>query len=115
MTEYTLDATNKSLGRLASEAAIILRGKNKPDFLPYVKPTQKVIIVNAGLVKITGLKEEQKKYTRHSGYPGGLKTNTLADLRTKFGIGRVIEKAIYGMLPSNRLRALMMKNLTIKE
>ncbi|HEY4483607.1 MAG TPA: 50S ribosomal protein L13 [Candidatus Paceibacterota bacterium] len=113
--EHTIDATNKSLGRLASEIAMKLRGKDSPSFLPYVKPVNKVKIVNANQVKITGQKSAQKIYTRHSGHPGGLKSLTLEKLREKKGVSNIIEKAVYGMLPDNKLRPIMMKNLTIND
>ncbi|MEX0910267.1 MAG: 50S ribosomal protein L13 [Candidatus Paceibacterota bacterium] len=113
--EHTIDATNKSLGRLASEIALKLRGKDQPSFLPYVTPINKVTIINATNVKITGQKSNQKIYTRHSGYPGGLKSITLAKLKDKKGITEIITKAVYGMLPANKLRPVMMKNLTIKD
>ena len=79
--EHIIDATNKPLGRLASEIAMKLRGKDKPDFLPYVTPINKVIIINSNSVKFTGQKSNQKIYTRHSGYPGGLKSITLEKLK----------------------------------
>lgn len=113
--EHIIDATNKPLGRLASEIAMKLRGKDKPDFLPYVTPVNKVIIVNSNSVKFTGQKSNQKIYTRHSGYPGGLKSITLEKLKDKKGVSEIITKAVYGMLPANKLRPVMMKNLTIKD
>ena len=113
--EHIIDATNKPLGRLASEIAMKLRGKDKPDFLPYVTPINKVIIINSNSVKFTGQKSNQKIYTRHSGYPGGLKSITLEKLKDKKGVSEIITKAVYGMLPANKLRPVMMKNLTIKD
>ncbi len=113
--EHIIDATNKPLGRLASEIAMKLRGKDRPDFLPYVTPINKVVIVNSNNVKFTGQKSNQKIYTRHSGYPGGLKSITLGKLKDKKGVSEIITKAVYGMLPANKLRPIMMKNLTIKD
>ena len=92
-----------------------LRGKDEPDFLPYVTPINRVIITTSNSVKFTGQKSNQKIYTRHSGYPGGLKSITLEKLKDKKGVSEIITKAVYGMLPANKLRPVMMKNLTIKD
>jgi large subunit ribosomal protein L13 len=113
--EYTLDAANKSLGRVASDAAVILRGKNSPDFLRHVKPKNKVKVVNASLIKTTGNKREAKVYLRHSGHPGHQKSETLDDVITKKGMTEALKRAVYGMLPDNKLRAIMMNNLNISE
>jgi large subunit ribosomal protein L13 len=97
-----IDATDVVLGRLASHAAAILRGKNKPTFAPHIDTGDFVIIINADKVALTGQKALQKKAYRHSGYPGGLKAVGYAELLEKNPI-RAVEKAIRGMLPKNSL------------
>lgn len=109
---YTLDAEGKVLGRLAAEAARILRGKHKPDFTPHVDTGDFVIVVNADKVVLTGNKLTGKKYYRHSGYPGGLKVVEYGTL-LKTKPERVVEKAIKGMLPHNRLGADMARKLKV--
>ncbi len=113
--EHTLDATNKPLGRVASAAAVLLRGKNTPDFLRHLKPKNRVRIINAGQLTFSGNKRAAKTYLRHSGYPGGQRTETLDELIAKKGVTEALRRAIYGMLPDNKLRAIMMKNLIITE
>ncbi len=104
-----LDATDMTLGRLASEVAQILKGKRKPQYTPHIDTGDFVIIVNAAKIKVTGNKLEDKKYFRHTGFPGGLKDITLGDMLAK-DPRRVIEKAVKGMLPKNTLgRAMGMK------
>ncbi|WP_159887886.1 50S ribosomal protein L13 [Paenibacillus puerhi] len=99
---YIIDATNKTLGRLASEAAAILRGKHKPEFTPHVDTGDFVIVINAEKIHLTGKKLQDKKYYRHSLHPGGLKVTTAQELlNTK--PERVLESAIHGMLPKTRL------------
>ncbi len=110
--EYKLDAAGKILGRLATEAAVLLRGKNKPTFLPYVTPENKVIILNTDKVKVTGKKMKQKTYVRHSGYPGGLKEETLERIFAKDS-REAVRRAVYGMLPKNRTRDKIIKNLEL--
>lgn len=107
---HILDATNKILGRLASEIAILLRGKQKPDFLPYKDMGDFVTVKNVGKIRLTGRKMEQKKYYRHSGYPGGLKEIHLKKLFKK-DPGQILKIAIWGMLPKNKLRARQIKRL----
>lgn len=102
------------MGRAASEAAIILRGKNRPDFAPNRVPDVKLIIENVEHIKFTGDKLKQKEYLRHSGYPGSLKATKLEDMITKKGMKYVFEKAVIGMLPKNRLRKEAMKKLIVK-
>ena len=106
---YILDATDKPLGRLATEAARILRGKHKPIYTPHMDTGDYIIVINAEKIMLTGNKLSQKKYYRHSGYPGGLKSTDYATLiATKPTL--VIEKAVKGMLPHNCLgRAQGMK------
>ncbi len=110
---HTIDATGKVLGRLASEIAILLRGKHKPDFTPSKDMGDFVIVKNIEKLKITGKKLEQKKYYRHSGYPGGLKEKTLKKL-FKENPGEVLRKAVFGMLPKNKLRSKQIRRLKIE-
>lgn len=109
---YVIDAQGETLGRLASRVATLLRGKHKPIYTPHVDCGDYVIVVNAEKIHVTGQKMTQKKYYRHSGYPGGLKEVTLRDQLQKFP-DRVIEKAVQGMLPKNRLGRRMFKKLKI--
>ncbi len=109
---YVIDAQGQTLGRLASRVATLLRGKHKPMYTPHVDCGDYVIVVNAEKIHVTGQKMTQKKYYRHSGYPGGLKEVTLQDQLQKFP-DRVIEKAVQGMLPKNRLGRRMFKKLKI--
>lgn len=109
---HVIDAQGQTLGRLASQVATLLRGKHKPYYTPHVDCGDYVIIVNAEKVHVTGQKMTQKKYYRHSGYPGGLKVITLRDQLQKFP-ARVLEHAVRGMLPKNRLGRQMFKKLKI--
>ena len=109
---YVVDAQGQTLGRLASRVATILRGKHKPSFTPHVDCGDYVIIVNAEKIHVTGQKMSQKKYYRHSGYPGGLKEATLRDQLQKFP-DRVLESAVRGMLPKNRLGHRIFKKLKV--
>lgn len=109
---YVVDAQGQTLGRLATRVATILRGKHKPIYTPHVDCGDYVIIVNAEKIHTTGQKLTQKKYYRHSGYPGGLKEVTLRDQLQKFP-NRVLESAIRGMLPKNRLGRRMFKKLKV--
>jgi len=109
---YVVDAQGKTLGRLASEIAKILRGKHKPVYVPHLDCGDFVIVVNAEKVRVTGKKLDQKFYYRHSGYPGGLKSISLRDQLQKHPT-RVLEAAVRGMLPKNRLGRAMMKKLKI--
>ncbi len=97
---WVVDADGLPLGRLASEVASVLRGKNKPTFAPHFDMGDFVVVVNAAKVAITGEKATQKRYFRHSGYPGGLRENTFEQMRAKFP-ERVVEQAVRGMLPRN--------------
>lgn len=99
---YVVDAAGQTLGRLSSEVAAIIRGKHKPQFTPHVDTGDFVIVVNADQIQLTGRKWQQKKYYRHSQYPGGLKVRTAAEMLDKRP-ERIIELAVYGMLPKNRL------------
>jgi large subunit ribosomal protein L13 len=109
---YVVDATDEILGRLASKVAVILRGKNKPSFTPHVDCGDHVIVINAEKVKMTGNKMSQKLYVRHSGYPGGQRTETPEALIARKPEA-VIEKAIKGMLPKNRLGSVLFNNLHV--
>lgn len=112
--EYIIDAKNKALGRVASEAAVILRGKKEADFAPNRLPETKVKIINIAQIKIIDRKLKQKEYKSHSGYPGGLKTTPLGKVLEKKGMAFVFIKTVTGMLPKNRLRNKMIKNLIIE-
>lgn len=111
---HTIDATGKAPGRLATEIAGLLRGKGKADFAPNIDIGDSVVVENVNDMKITGTKMENKKYYRHSTHPGGLKTTTMKELVEKKGMEEVLRKAVYGMIPGNRLRKGFMKRLTIK-
>lgn len=107
-----VDATDKSLGRLAVAVAVILRGKDKPTFSPQVDTGDFVVVVNAGKVKLTGRKEEQKLYSRYSGFRGGLKQVPASVVRERHP-ERMILNAVRGMLPKNRLARSMFKRLKV--
>jgi len=110
---HTIDATDKVLGRLAAQIATILRGKHKPEFLPYKDMGDVVNIKNIQKIKITGKKIGQKKYFRHSGYLGSLKETPLKKVLEK-NPALVLRRAVFGMLPKNKLRAKMIKRLRIE-
>lgn len=99
---YLIDAEGKTLGRLASLVANILRGKHKPQFTPHIDTGDFVIILNAEKIRVSGKKETDKKYYRHSGYPGGLKITTFKEMMAK-NPTQALEKAVKGMLPHNTL------------
>ena len=107
-----VDAENEILGRLASKVAFILRGKHKPYFTPHVDCGDNVIVINAEKVKLTGKKLTDKKYISHSGYPGGQKIRTIEDVLSKKPI-HVVEHAVKGMLPKNRLGSAIYRNLFV--
>jgi large subunit ribosomal protein L13 len=109
---YLVDAENQTLGRLASEVACVLRGKNKPTFTPHLDTGDFVVIINADKVRISGNKATQKVYRRHSGRPGGMKTETFAALQARLP-ERIIEKAIKGMLPHNALGRQLFRKLKV--
>ena len=113
--DYTIDAQGKKLGRVATQAAMILIGKNKPNYRPNVAPSVKVVIENASKLSIADKKKDQTLYTRHSGYPGGLKVENLRSVVEKKSYGEALRRAVYGMLPANKLRKIMLSNLTVKE
>jgi large subunit ribosomal protein L13 len=107
-----VDASNKVLGRLCSQIVNILRGKNKPSFTPNVDCGDNVIVINAEKIKLTGNKMNDKVYTRHTGHPGGQRFATPKELMAKDG-RRVVEMAIKGMLPKNRLGSKLYTNLYV--
>jgi large subunit ribosomal protein L13 len=109
---YVIDASGQRLGRLATEIAMILRGKNKPTFTPHLDTGDFVIVVNAEKVVVTGKKAEQKVYVRHSGRPGGMKVETFAKLQKRIP-ERIIEKAVKGMLPKNSLGRKLFTKLKV--
>jgi len=109
---YVVDAAGVPLGRLASVVAHILRGKHKPTYTPHVDVGDHVIVINAAKVKLTGRKLDQKQYIRHSGYPGGLKVMSYREFMAR-SPERVVEKAVRGMLPHNRLGRKMFRKLRV--
>ncbi len=110
----TIDATNQSMGRLASKLAVVLRGKTNPAYKPNEMPTEKVTVTNVSKMKITGKKLEQKVYYHYSGYPGGMKARTLRTVM-EARPERALWMAVHRMLARNRLRDRIMKNLIIKK
>ena len=111
-TWWIIDAEGKILGRLATEIAVLLRGKNKPTFATFLDTGDFVIVVNAEKVAVTGRKLAQKKYYSHSQYPGGLKTEVLQDLLAKKPED-VIKRAVWGMIPKNKLGRAVYKKLKV--
>ena len=109
---FVVDATDKTLGRLSTEVASVLRGKHKPIYTPHVDCGDYVIVINAEKIKLTGKKWEQKKYYSHSGYNGGLKETPAKEVMEKFPT-RMVEKAIKGMLPKTSLGAQMYRKLFV--
>jgi large subunit ribosomal protein L13 len=109
---YVVDAADQRLGRLASEIAMVLRGKNKPTYTPHLDTGDFVIVVNAEKVSVTGKKYSQKLYRRHSGRPGGMKTETFAKLQARVP-ERIIEQAVKGMLPKNTLGRQLFTKLKV--
>ncbi|GBC85409.1 50S ribosomal protein L13 [bacterium HR11] len=109
---WVIDARGQVLGRVATRAAILLMGKHKPDYVPYMDVGDYVIVINAREVVLTGQKEKKKVYYRHSGYPGGLKSVTAAQVRATHP-ERLIEWAVSGMLPKNRLRKVYLRKLKV--
>ena len=109
---FLLDATDKVLGRVATKIADRIRGKDKPTFTPHTDGGDYVVVINAEKIKVSGSKFTDKKYYRHSLYPGGLKTKTFKDLN-KDNPERVIEEAVKGMLPKNKLGRSMIKKLKV--
>jgi large subunit ribosomal protein L13 len=109
---WVVDASDQTLGRLATRIATLLEGKHKPTYTPHLDTGDHVVVVNAGRIKVTGNKLLQKRYYRHSGYPGGLKEESLQALLARKP-ELVIERAVKGMLPQNRLGRAMFKKLKV--
>ena len=109
---HVIDASDVVLGRLASQVAVLLRGKHKPIFAPHVDTGDFVIVINADKVALSGNKLEQKRAYRHSGYPGGLRSRSYGELMEKYP-ERVVEKAIRGMLPKNSLGRKTLRKLKV--
>ncbi len=113
--EHTIDAQGGKLGRIASQAATVLMGKNRTDFVRNAIPEVKVKIINASKISTTNKKMEDKVYKTYSGYPGGLKKRTMKKIVADKGMAETLRIAIKGMLPKNKLRDRMIKNLIITE
>jgi len=109
---YVIDAQDQVLGRLATKAASVIRGKHKPIFTPNMDTGDFVIVINADKIRMTGKRESQKEYFSHSGYPGGVRIRTFAELKEKHP-EVIIEKAVKGMLPKNRLGRKLFKKLKV--
>jgi large subunit ribosomal protein L13 len=109
---YVVDAEGQTLGRLATEIATILRGKNKPQYTPHVDTGDFVVVVNAEKVAVTGRKAEQKVYRRHSGYPGGLKVTSYEQMMERRPT-EILRRAVKGMMPKNRLARQQLRKLKI--
>lgn len=109
---YIVDANGQTLGRLGSKIAMLLMGKNKPNYTPNVVSGDVVVVINSAKIKVTGNKLTDKFYYRHSGYPGGIKQTSLRELLQK-NPNMVVEHAVAGMLPKNKLQAQMLKNLKV--
>ncbi|GAC1451332.1 MAG: 50S ribosomal protein L13 [Chamaesiphon sp.] len=109
---YLVDAAEQRLGRLATEIATILRGKNKPTFTPHMDTGDFVVVINAEKIVVTGKKRTQKLYRRHSGRPGGMKTETFAKLQARVP-ERIVEQAVKGMLPKNSLGRQLFTKLKV--
>ncbi len=115
MKNYTIDAQGKKIGRVASEAAVILMGKNSVKYARNETPEVKVAIVNCAKAYISSKKKDDKEYVTFTGFRGGINTEKLGDLIVRKGAREAFERAVYRMLPSNGLRKTMMKNLTITD
>ena len=109
---FVIDATDKVLGRVASEVAHRLRGKHKPEFTPHVDTGDYIVVINAGKLRVTGNKSLDKKYFRHTGYPGGIYETNFEKMQARFP-GRALEKAVKGMLPKGPLGYAMIKKLKV--
>ena len=109
---FVVDATDKVLGRLAAEIAHRLRGKHKPEYTPHVDTGDYIVVVNVEKLRVTGAKAQDKKYFRHSGFPGGIYETNFAKLQQRFP-GRILEKAVKGMLPKNVLGRELLTKLKV--
>lgn len=114
-TEYTIDATGKRLGKVAVEAAKLLQGKNRADFSRHTVAPVHVTIVNASKLDITEKRGAETVYQSYSGYPGGRRVETLSHLGNRLGYREAVRRTVKGMLPKNKLQAILMKNLTVSE
>jgi large subunit ribosomal protein L13 len=114
MKEYTIDAKGRALGRVASEAAAILRGKNDASFQENIAPDIKLTVLNVNEIKLTGQKSKQKEYKTYAGYPGSLKATPIERAIGKKGKAFVFKTAVLGMLPKSKLQIKMIKNLFLK-
>jgi large subunit ribosomal protein L13 len=115
MTKHTIDAKGRKPGRIATEVAVLLMGKNRTDFAKNTIPAVSVEVENAGGMILDAKKMIAKEYVHHSGYPGALKVRSMAQVVAKHGAGEILRRAVYGMLPKNKLRPKMMLNLKIKD
>jgi large subunit ribosomal protein L13 len=113
MEEIVLDAKGKALGRIASEAALILNGKSDLDFMPNKVTSKKVRVINIGQVLVSGNKLDQKKYYRHSGFPGAIKSRTMGEVKNT-NPAKFFVKVVTGMIPRNRLRSEKLKRLIVE-
>lgn len=113
--EYTIDAAGRKLGRLASEVATLVMGKNMPDYRDNKVMDVSVVVENASKLDISQTKLDEKEYKRFSDYPGGTKTISARELAEEKGYGALIKRAVEGMLPKNKLQSRRMKNLEVKE
>ncbi|MDD5242155.1 MAG: 50S ribosomal protein L13 [Sulfuricella sp.] len=109
---FVVDATDKVLGRLASEVALRLRGKHKPEYTPHVDTGDYIVVINVDKLRVTGNKAEGKVYHRHTGYPGGIRSTTFIKMQARFP-GRPLEKAVKGMLPKGPLGYAMFRKLKV--
>jgi len=114
MTTYTIDATDRTLGRVASEAAHALLGKRSAQYARHRAMPMKVVIENASKLHLSARRTAGKVYTRYTGYPGGLRETSMDEMIAKKGIEEVVKKTVDGMIPRNKLRAPRMKNLIVK-
>lgn len=114
MIKHTIDAKDRVPGRVATEVAVFLMGKNRTDFARNIIPDVEVEVLNSDSLRLTAKKLRDKNYYTHSGYPGSLKEASMQQVVEKKGAKEVLRRAIYGMLPKNKLRPRMMKNLKIK-
>lgn len=110
--QHLIDAKDQILGKVATQVALLLMGKNKPNFVPYLDTSEYVVVINAKQVKVTGKKESTKKYVRHSGYPGGLTVESLRDLRARKSEDIIIH-AVKGMIPKTKLGRVMLQKLRV--
>ncbi len=115
LEEHTIDAADNTLGRVSSRAARLLLGKHRPDYAPHTVAPVQVTVINARKLRISPNQLRDKVYLSYSGYPGGQKVRTMAKMIEKKGYREVVRRAVYGMLPANRLRARLMKQLVIEE